>query len=76
MSYSPEQYREVAHLLARGRDHRFREDTVVSEEVHPSGSSVGAWVTLDVWVSAQDVARMLVEREHGDVPLERPESDR
>lgn len=56
---TPEEYLAAAHAMARGRTHRIRPGDPVAEVEDEDLGATGAWVPIDVWVSADEVEAVL-----------------
>ena len=60
--HNADEYRQRAHEMARGRDHRFTEGqpVVITER----DGARGAWVPLEVWIAESE---LVVIDEEGEV---------
>lgn len=54
---TPAEYLEAAHLMAKGRAHRIADRATFEEEESPAGT-VGAWVPIEVWITAEELAQI------------------
>ena len=68
---TPKEYQQAAHALARGRMHRMVKGEGVEEDLlDDPAKTAGAWVSLDVFIPADEVAKILgwndQEEEHGE----------
>ena len=57
-------YFEAAHALARGRDHRIVHKGPEVEETDREGA-LGAWVPIEMWITADEVEAFLKSRKLG-----------